>query len=190
MDSCAGWCRGECGGQGEGGAKAAKRRDAVEDEEERLNSSLIAVDSSPAHIIGTVDGHMGGGEIGDGSSEKVPGYGHLLCLCKLRRAYVQRAYWDGKTLGPLGGAPSLLSFIGSGQFSHVRRCSPRRPSPGGPSTLAGSEPAVAVSAGRDHGAGSKRGEEVEGSGVGPATLDVVPPLGEVRCNDGAESIAL
>jgi hypothetical protein len=166
------------------------KRDAVEDEEERLNNMLIAVDSSPAHIVGTVEGHLGGGEVGDESSEKVPGYGHLLCLCKLRRAYVQRAYWDGKTLGPLGGAPSLLSFLGSGQFSHVRRLSPRRPSPGGPSTPAGSEPTVAISAGGDHGAGSKLGQGVVGSGVGSAAPRNVPPLGEVRHANGEESIAL
>eukprot|EP00698_Gefionella_okellyi_P009715 TRINITY_DN2491_c0_g1_i1.p1 TRINITY_DN2491_c0_g1~~TRINITY_DN2491_c0_g1_i1.p1 ORF type:complete len:286 (+),score=58.41 TRINITY_DN2491_c0_g1_i1:32-859(+) len=48
--------------------------------------------------------------------------GHLLMICAMQCAYVQRDYWDGKTFAAVreGVAPTL-TFLGSQQFAVMKR---------------------------------------------------------------------
>lgn len=47
--------------------------------------------------------------------------GHLLCTCKVERAFVKAAYWSGKQFIPQPGthAAPYLTFLGTKAFGKV-----------------------------------------------------------------------
>ena len=77
--------------------------------EEDSLAGLAAVAGCCAHLVCTVQ-------------SMTEHHGHYITHACIDHAFVRQEFWCGKTFAPQADdTPSLLTFLGSKQFGHVRR---------------------------------------------------------------------